>query len=113
MCTINPVPRTAAAARTRSLTIVGEQDGGAALLGAGFAWRSGERVHVRSDDDAAAGHERSTLVAKEGDHSLRWWAGGAVDKDDALQSADTAAMNRDVALSVKAFVEARWRASCG
>lgn len=79
VCTINPVPRTAAAARTRSLTIVGEQDGGAALLGASFAWRSGERVHLRSDDDAAVGcYERSTLVAKEGDHSLRWWADGAV-----------------------------------
>ena len=62
-------------------------------------------MHVRGDGDAAAGYERSTLVAKEGDHSLRWWADGAVDKDDALQSADTAAMNRDVALSVKAFVE--------
>ena len=68
VCTINPVPRTAAAARTRSLTIVGEQDGGAALLGASFAWRSGERVHLLG----------STLVAKEGDHSLRWWADGAV-----------------------------------
>ena len=37
--------------------------------------------------------------------TLTRWADGAVDKDDALQSADTAAMNRDVALSVKAFVE--------
>ena len=34
VCTINPVPRTAAAPGTRSLTIVGEHDGGAALLGA-------------------------------------------------------------------------------
>jgi len=105
VCTINPVPHIAAAARTRSLTIVGEQDGGAALLDAGFAWRAGERVCVRADDDAAVGYERSTLIAREGDHSLRWWADGAVDKDAALQSADTAAMNRAVASLVKAFIE--------
>ena len=37
---------------------------------------------MRADHGAAAGDARSTLVAREGDHSLRWWADGAVDKDD-------------------------------
>ena len=105
VCTINPVPNLATNARTNSLTIVGEHDGGRALLGAGFVWRCRDRVHLLSDVDSAAGCERSTLVAREGDHSLRWWAAGATDKDGALQSADTVSMNKEVALVVKAFFE--------
>jgi pimeloyl-ACP methyl ester carboxylesterase len=117
VCTINPAPTQAAAAWIDCLTIVGEQDGGGALLGPGFAWPAGDRVHFRSDDDtsrallarppgvAPAGCDRLTLIARCGDHSLRWWAGGMAEKDDALHSRDTAAMNRAVVLWVKAFLE--------
>ena len=79
VCTINPAPNLSANARTNTLTVVGEQDGGRALLGAGFAWQSLDRVQLLTEGDPAAGCERSTLVARCGDHSLRWWAAGAGD----------------------------------
>jgi pimeloyl-ACP methyl ester carboxylesterase len=90
-----------------SLVVVGENDGGSALAtGAGGFARGQLVLSVQGTVSPPRQGSSTVLLARHGDHSIRWCSADADarEKEAASLSDETLAMNRAVAAAVKQFL---------
>ena len=88
-----------------SLAIIGESDGGGKMLPRDWEWPHDQHLQAAAPAVAGGGAaERLRLVARCGDHSIRWCPDHGMDKETASASPETAAMNLAVAKAVVDFM---------